>query len=100
MEDQKVDTKGQEISLKESSIFLPDELKGGVFSNNVFISHTPEEFIFDFLSVLPTIGSVVSRVIMTPSHTKRFVKVLTENLKIYEDKFGEVPEKIEQKKGK
>ena len=33
----------------ELQIVFPDELKKGVFSNNVYINHTSEEFILDFL---------------------------------------------------
>ena len=83
--------------LKEIEIAFPDELKKGVFSNNVFIAHTAEEFILDFLSVAPPAGSVVARIVMTPSHLKRFIKALSINLDKYEETFGEVPEEISPK---
>jgi hypothetical protein len=78
----------------ELQIVFPDELKKGVFSNNVYINHTSEEFILDFLALAPQTGSVVARVILTPSHTKRLAKALMLNVHKYEQLYGEVPDEI------
>ncbi len=54
----------------------------------VQIAHTPEEFVLDFLSIFPPQGSLVSRVILSPSHTKRMSQALQENIAKYEKEFG------------
>lgn len=64
----------------------------GVYANNVVASHTKEEFIMDFMLVHPPKGQLVNRTILSPGHFKRLVKALQDNLKKYEDAFGEIPE--------
>ena len=80
-------------STKYLQVF-PDELKKGVYSNNVYINHTPEEVVFDFINVSSIAGSVVSRVLLNPSHAKRFVRALQENIEKYEETYGEIPFEI------
>ena len=65
------------------------DLKGG-YSNVAKITHSQEEFILDFFSLVENTGTLVSRVIVSPGHMKRFVRALEENLKNYEDRFGAV----------
>lgn len=66
----------------------------GKFSNFANITHSPEEFIVDFLFVNPTpppgFGKLVSRLILTPGHAKRVLLALTDNIKKYEERFGEI----------
>lgn len=78
-------------------ITFPDELKKGVYSNNIFIHTNPEEITIDFINVIANTGSVVSRTIISPSHAKRFAKVLTETIRNYEERYGEIPEEIKEK---
>ena len=87
--------KVESTEMKGVDVFFPDEYKKGVYSNNVFLSMTPEEFVMDFLNVVPPIGSVVSRVVISPSHAKRLAKVLKETVDKYEETYGEVPEKVQ-----
>lgn len=62
----------------------------GVYTNNMQVSHTKEEFILDFMNIssTPQLVSLVSKVITNPAHFKRIVAALSDNLKKYEDKFG------------
>jgi len=66
-----------------------DDLKG-VYSNSMMVSHTKEEFYLDFFNIFPPQGILASRVIMSPSHFKRMIQVLEENMGKYEGKFGKV----------
>lgn len=75
---------------KELKIRIPENLQSGTYANNAVISHTREEFILDFVMAAPSNGSVVSRVILSPSHVKRLIGTLQTNLKKYEDSFGPV----------
>lgn len=74
------------------SLDLPAELAVGIYSNLVVISHSPSEFVLDFARIMPGVETpkVVSRVIMTPDHTKRFLRALSENVTRYEKQHGEI----------
>jgi hypothetical protein len=70
---------------------LDSDLKG-VYSNLMQIVHTKEEFVFDFFFNAPPQGILASRVILSPAHAKRMALALTENIKKYEEKFGQIKE--------
>ena len=67
-----------------------DEVVKGTYSNMMQVMHTGEEFVVDFLSVYPPAGSLNSRVIVSPSHMKRMVAALADNLAKYEKQFGPI----------
>jgi hypothetical protein len=75
---------------QEVKVHMPNELKGGVYSNNMVVNHTREEFILDFLMVAPPEGAVNSRVIVSPGHIKRIYEALKENISKYEQSFGAI----------
>ena len=83
---------------KQMKIGFPESLRGGVYANNMFIAHTREEFILDFMMITPPVGAVTARVVTSPGHMKRMVAALTENLKKYESKFGKLTEAPEPSK--
>jgi len=68
-----------------------EDLKGN-YSNAMQVVHTKEEFILDFFLLSPPEGVLASRIITSPSHLKRMVKALQENLEKYESKFGKIEE--------
>ena len=74
------------------NIELDENTAQGSYSNLVIVNHSPTEFVLDFINVMP--GSpkakVRSRIILTPQHTKRFLRALEENLSKYESSFGVV----------
>lgn len=76
---------GQQIQVK-----APDEVLKGAYANMVQIGHTQEEFILDFMNLFPPAGILTSRVIISPSHMKRIVAALEDNLKRYEEQFGKI----------
>jgi len=82
---------------KEIKVNFPEHLQGGVYANNMFVGHTKEEFIMDFIMVAPPFGTVTARVIISPGHLKRIISALQRNLKRYEDVFGEIKEAEEPK---
>ncbi len=79
------DEKEQELQIK-----FPDELIGGVYANNMIVAHTKEEFIMDFIMAAPPAGTVAARVILNPAHVKRIIHALQDNVKKYEDHFGQI----------
>ena len=74
------------------NIELTDEVAGGIYSNLAIITHSPTEFVLDFVSLMP--GSpkakVKSSIVMTPQHAKRLYKALAENINKYESQFGAI----------
>lgn len=75
----------QQIQIRASDADLK-----GLYSNMMRVSHTQEEFVFDFLNVIVPVGVLSARIIMSPGHLKRMIKALEENMRIYEAKFGQV----------
>lgn len=73
------------------NIELPDDLESQ-YVNFVRISHTASEFVLDFSLLLPGVNKpqVDSRLVMSPTAAKLFLRALTENLKRYETNFGEI----------
>lgn len=74
----------------EVQVQMPPEIQRGVYANQMIVSHTQEEFILDFLLVTPPSGTINSRVLVSPSHAKRIVAALSENIANYEKRFGPV----------
>ena len=64
----------------------------GVYSTLAQINHTAEEFTFNFLYVVPNspVGKLMSSVILSPAHAKRFLKALDDNIQKYEKQFGPI----------
>lgn len=71
-----------------------DELKGR-YSNLLRIAHTREEFILDFINLLPPQGIVTARILTSPGHLKRIIRALSANLERYEQAFGVIQEAAE-----
>jgi hypothetical protein len=70
---------------------IPDDLDSK-YVNFARISHTAAEFVLDFSLLLPGGGkpTVESRLIMSPTAAKLFLVAFSENIKRYENKFGEI----------
>jgi len=77
---------------QQINIELGDSEAEGNYSNLVLITHSPAEFIFDFARVLPgkNKAKVYSRIIKAPQHAKSFLMALQENIKKYEEQYGEI----------
>ncbi|UCC11838.1 MAG: DUF3467 domain-containing protein [candidate division WOR-3 bacterium] len=77
---------------QQISVELTPEQSEGIYANGVGINHTPSEFILDFVRFLPGAkkAKVFARIIMTPQNARLLRKALEENLKKYEEKFGQI----------
>jgi hypothetical protein len=75
----------QQIQVKAT-----DEALKGLYSNMVQVGHTAEEFVLDFMNLFPPTGVLNARVIVSPSHAKRLVAALQDNLKKYEEQYGTI----------
>lgn len=67
-----------------------DEMLKGTYANMVQVGHSSEEFVLDFMNLLPPAGQLVSRVIVSPTHYKRLIKAMQENLNRYENEYGTI----------
>ncbi len=77
---------------KGMNVKITDEELKGRYANLVRITHTREEFILDFINMVPPQGAVTARVITSPGHLKRLIRALSGNLKLYEDRYGSIRE--------
>jgi hypothetical protein len=85
-------------SARQIQIVTGDEMSRGRYSNSMAVSHSPEEFIIEWLLNSPSGTHLVSRIIVSPGHMKRIIDALSENMQKYESKFGSVRviEKMDQ----
>ena len=76
---------------RQIQIELPAELDA-IYSNFALITHSPSEVIIDFARVLPNApkAKVYARVILTPMNAKLLLQALGENLKKFEEKYGDI----------
>lgn len=76
------------------NIELSEEVAEGVYSNLAVITHSPAEFVIDFVRIMPGVpkSKVKSRIILTPEHAKRFVAALSDNISKYEAAHGPIRE--------
>jgi Protein of unknown function (DUF3467) len=83
--DPKTDPKKVEIKVDETVAL-------GQYASLAAIRHSREEFLFDFAFLFPDgpYGKLVSRIIVSPAHAKRFLEALQANIKRYEDQFGTI----------
>lgn len=75
-----------------------DEVAAGVYSNNMFVAHTREEFVMDFLANYMGQPVLNARVVTSPGHMKRVVRALADNVAKYEAQFGPIPDPAPPKK--
>ena len=71
----------------EIQVELSEEMAQGIYANLAVISHSPSEFILDFIRVVPGApkAQVKSRVILTPDNAHRLYLALQDNLKKFEE---------------
>jgi len=75
----------QQIQIKAT-----DEALKGLYANMAQVAHNPEEFVIDFMNVFPPAGNLLARVVMSPGHMKRLSQAMADNIKKYEEQFGEI----------
>ena len=77
---------------QQINIELNEQEAEGIYSNLVLITHSSAEFIFDFARVLPgkPKAKVYARIVKAPQHAKSFLMALQDNIKKYEEQYGEI----------
>ena len=76
------------------NIELTEEIAEGIYSNLAVVTHSPSDFVIDFIKVVPGVpkAKVKSRILVTPQHAKRLLKTLADNISKYENIHGEIKE--------
>ncbi len=76
------------------NIELTEEMAEGVYSNLAIITHSPSEFVMDFIRIMPGVpkAKVKSRVVMTPENAKKLMRAVADNVAKYESIHGVIRE--------
>lgn len=76
----------------EIKIEIDEETARGVYTNLALISHTETEFVLDFTFIMPNSPKtkVLTRIITSPTHAKRFLAALEDNIAKFEARFGAI----------
>ncbi len=79
----------------ELKVNLPPEVADGTYANLAIIAHSPDEFVLDFIRVVPQVqmSKVQSRIILTPNNAKKLLTALQENIRKYEQQYGKIEDK-------
>lgn len=77
---------------KKLKFEVDDEQKVGKYSDVARIAHSLHDFTLDFGQMIPEEGKIkiLSRIKMSPTHVKALLSSLSQNVKKYESKFGEI----------
>ena len=95
------DNKNKKQDGNQLSIELPEALAEGLYSNLAVITHSPTEFVLDFIQIVPNVpkAKVKSRILLGPQHAKRLLRALADNIQKYENQFGDIQEPEASKVG-
>ena len=77
---------------QQIKIELPKEELQGRYANMAMIAHGPNDFFIDMILRGPNMpqARVQSRIIMAPQHAKELMLALQDNIRRYEQNFGEI----------
>lgn len=86
------ESKDMKANPNQINIELSEEVAEGVYANLAMIAHSNSEFVIDFIRLMPGVpkAKVKSRIVVTPEHAKRLLTALADNIKKYEENFGEI----------
>ena len=81
-----------DTALNQINIEISEETSEGTYINLAIITHSHAEFVIDFVNVMPGTpkSKVKARMILTPTHAKRFMKAMIDNVKKFESVNGTI----------
>jgi hypothetical protein len=75
----------------ESVIHIEPAQENGTYANAATFIHSADEFVFDFIFILPgDKRKVVARVVTTPTHAKQMSEALLGNISRFENTYGAI----------
>ncbi len=80
---------GKQVQIQ---IQLDDDVAQGMYVNLALVNHTETEFTIDVMYLQPQQprAKVRARIISSPKHTKRLLMALQENMRRFEERFGQI----------
>ncbi|MBI2916215.1 MAG: DUF3467 domain-containing protein [Elusimicrobia bacterium] len=80
------------VEQNQIQIEIDEVVAQGTYSNLAIVSHTETEVVLDFIFLPPQVPKVKvkSRIITSPSHAKKLLLALEDNIKKYESRFGKI----------
>ncbi|MFC1612859.1 DUF3467 domain-containing protein [Patescibacteria group bacterium] len=82
----------QQNQQQQKKINIADNIPGAEYSNMIQVGHNRDEIQMVFFTLMPPSGRVTGKIITTPGHFKRMAKLMSDTIKKYEEKFGEIKE--------
>ncbi len=73
-----------------NQIKIADNIPGAEYANAMQVNHNNDEFQMMFLNIMGGSGRVTGKIITSPGHYKRMIAAMQDNLKKYEDQFGQI----------
>ena len=85
-------SKKENNNQKQINIEVKEDVASGIYCNLVIINHSPTEFVFDFVTMMPGFAKakVSSRIILAPQHAKKFMQALNKNIAAFENQNGTI----------
>ena len=84
--------KPQPTPAGRQEIKIADNIPGAEYANAMQVNHNKDEFQMMFLNIMGASGRVTGKILTSPGHYNRMIAAMTENLKKYEEQFGNVEE--------
>lgn len=92
MNDKQPKPQAQAAPMGKQEIKIVDNIPGAEYSNMMQVRHNKDEFHLFFANIMPPTGRIVSKIVTSPGHMKRIMAAMQDNLKKYEDQFGQIDE--------
>jgi len=68
-----------------------DAILAGTYANHLMLHMNREEFILDFINIIPPHATLNSRVAISPANFKRMLEIMKGSLDRFEKEFGVLP---------
>ncbi len=75
---------------KSLVIKADDQVAKGRFANLAQVASTQDAFVLDFAFVQGNAGWLLSRLVLSPQHIKRFASVLDHTIAKHEERYGSI----------
>jgi len=72
-------------------IKVTDAIQAGTYANNLIVHMNREEFVLDFINLVPPGATLNARVTITPGNLKRMMEIVQGSLVKFEKEFGALP---------
>lgn len=81
--------RSEQLRHEQVSALVPAHVAAGVFCTGAVVLEGSTEFVIDFLLRLNKPQRVAARVVLSPAVVGRFASALAENVRLYEQQFGD-----------